>query len=144
MGIAYTGVVLSTESRTDLMKLFADEIPKNWEVISHHMTICLGSLSSSKKQKKKDLKESWKSFCKDGYCELAVVAVRRSNTVVAVEIGNVSMEMLMGPKYPHITVAVNRLAGAKPFHSNFIGEEKRTLLSEPLILSGFLKEVPHK
>ena len=144
MGIAYTGIVLSTESRIKLMKHFADEISKDWEVISHHMTICLGSLSSSKKQKKILLAESWKSFCKEDYCELAVVAVRRSGTVVAVEIGNVSMEMLMGPKYPHITVAVDRLAGAKPFHSNFIGEEKRTLLSEPLILSGFLKEVPHK
>jgi hypothetical protein len=43
--------------------------------------------------------------------------------------------------FPHITVAVNREGGGKPFHSNKIPEENFKPLSG-IILNGVVEEVP--
>ena len=42
--VSYSAVVLDERSRERLIKRFASEIPDDWEIVAHHMTINLGEL----------------------------------------------------------------------------------------------------
>lgn len=105
--ILYSAVVLDKKSRSKLLVALGHHIPKGWEVIAHHMTIAFGQ----------SFPEELKNFL-GANCELRVTAVGKSDLVVAVKVeGFKSMNAI-----PHITLAVNREAGGKPFDSNKITE----------------------
>lgn len=142
--IAYTGVVLTPQSRIQLLRHFTDGIPKDWDVITHHMTICMGSLSESKKEKKQRIQQEWtKLIDSQGLIELLVTHVRYTPGVICVDI-DFPMSLFSGPKFPHITVAIDRANGYKPFHSNKTDPRLRRKLVDPIHLLGKLTEVPNK
>ncbi len=144
MSISYTGIVLSASSRIELLKFFQDGIPKNWDVIAHHMTICMGSLSESKKEKKQRIRREWQKLIDSaGFIELSITHVRYTPGVICVDV-DFPMELFHGPSFPHITVAVDRNNGYKPFHSNKTDERLRRKLVNPMHLLGELREVPNK
>ena len=130
--ISYSGVVLDEESK---QKLLALEIPEGWEPVAHHMTITMGSLIH--KKGKHDFSEAYQI---GSVVELPVVAVGRDERAMAVQVqapGEINKKI----PFPHITVAVNRAGGGKPFHSNKIPQENFEPLSG-IALTGTVEEVP--
>ena len=41
---SYVGVHLTQESRARLLEAMQPHLPEDWEVIAHHMTVCMGDL----------------------------------------------------------------------------------------------------
>lgn len=102
--VSYSAVVLDDKSRSKLLNHLESNIPKDFEVIAHHMTINFGELSP-------ELKEH----------------IGEKVNLVVKTIGFSDMAMAVGVtgfpssnKKPHITIAVNRKEGGKPFMSNQI------------------------
>jgi hypothetical protein len=125
--ISYTAVILDEKSRSFLATEFKHLIPEGWEWIAHHMTICLGSLND---EIRKDLL---------GYqAHLMVESFGINDKVMAVGVSG----MLSNNKKPHITLAVNRADGGKPYMSNGITEW--TEVSNNLILTGIVEEVENQ
>ena len=121
--IRYTGVVLNEESRTKLLKRFEGFIPEGFEIIAHHMTINLGGIRDKEKEflgKEVDLEVI--SMAKDGL--VAAVGVRGFSTANEI---------------PHVTLAVNRKDGGKPFLSNKL--KTWTALPTPFTITGRVEEV---
>jgi hypothetical protein len=124
--VSYSGIVLDEESRQKLLSL---PIPKDWEPIAHHMTITMGPLKDS-------LAEIYKV---GDVMSLTVIALGQDEKAMAVKVkspGEISDHI----SFPHITVAIDRVAGGKPLHSNKIPEEKFKPY-ENIILSGVVTEV---
>ena len=67
---------------------------------------------------------------------LTVVSLAADNKVMAV---GVTTSIPSSNKQKHITLAVNRNAGGKPFHSNKLADWEP--ISEPFELSGVILEV---
>ena len=124
--IAYSAVVLDEKSRSKLLAQLANNIPKDWEIIAHHMTINLGEI---KPEYEKYLGMTVPLYVKTvGYSDMAM-AVGVESTVPTVN------------KIPHITIAVNRKEGGKPFMSNKITNWKK--IGFGLELEGKVEEVPY-
>ena len=130
--ISYSGVVLDEESK---QKLLALEIPEGWEPVAHHMTITMGALVH--KKGKHDFSEAYPIGSE---VELPVIAVGRDERAMAVQV-RAPAEISKKISFPHITVAVNRGEGGKPFHSNKIPQENFEPLSG-ITLRGSVEEVP--
>ena len=135
--ISYSAVVLEEASRDKLLSKFAEGIPKDWEVIAHHMTITMGPLIHAK-----------------GKYDMSIQYPLGNR--IALEVSRVGMDdraMAVGVllpegystrnRFPHITIAVNREGGGKPSHSNRIEEEHFQSI-EPFFLYGIVKEIPHQ
>ena len=122
--ITYSCVVLDDKSRSMLLEHLSNNIPNNFEIIAHHMTINMGELEPEMKHMISD-KVTLK-VTKIGISELALA--------VAVE-GFPSKNDI-----PHITVAVNRKDGGKPFDSNKITNWQPVQFA--LELTGIVTEVP--
>lgn len=122
--IAYSGVVLDNTSHIKLVERFKDAFPEDWEVIAHHMTINMGELHPNfKKYLGKPVDLEVISFAKDNL--VAAVGVRGFPTTNEI---------------PHITLAVNRQEGGKPFFSNKL--KTWTALPTPFTIKGRVQEVP--
>ena len=130
--ISYSGIVLDEESK---QKLIALETPEGWEPVAHHMTITMGSLIH--KKGKHDFSEAYPI---GSVVELPVIAVGRDERAMAVQV-QAPAEISKKIPFPHITVAVNRAGGGKPFHSNKIPQENFEPLSG-ITLTGTVEEVP--
>ena len=130
--IAYSGIVLDDASKQALLSL---PIPEGWEPVAHHMTITLGSLVH--KKGKHDFSQTYPAGTE---VELPVVAVGQDERAMAVKVEAPS-EISKKISFPHVTVAVNREGGGKPFHSNKIPEENFEPLSG-IVLRGVVEEVP--
>ena len=130
--ISYSGVVLDEQSKQKLLEL---SIPEGWEPVAHHMTITMGPLQHPKG--KHDFSEFYPAGAE---VSLPVVAVGQDERAMAVKV-KPPAEINKKISFPHITVAVNREAGGKPFHSNKIPEENFKPLSG-IILNGVVEEVP--
>ena len=124
--ISYSGVVLDSASKQKLLDL---EIPEGWEPVAHHMTIKIGAL-------------------KPPYTETYVVGEEHTLPVLSIGKDDRAMAVRVevpGPiktkSFPHVTVAVNRAEGGKPFHSNKIPEENFEPLTG-ILLRGTVQEVP--
>ena len=130
--ISYSGVVLDDESRQKLLDL---PIPEGWEPVAHHMTITLGPLVH--KKGKHDFSEA---YSLGQGIELPVISVGQDERAMAVKVA-APAEISKKISFPHITVAVNRQGGGKPFHSNKIPEENFESL-DGLTLRGIVEEVP--
>lgn len=121
--MAYTAVVLSRESHELLLSKFAKDIPDHWERIAHHLTINMGR--SDEGPAKHLLGET---------VEMTVVSLAKNAKVIAV---GVETACPSTNERKHVTIAVNRLAGGKPFHSNKL--EKWEPI-EPFKISGVVAE----
>ena len=128
--ISYSAVVLKDLSKERLRRLFKDKIPEGWEVIAHHMTINMGEISDDAAP----------------YLGMAVMiygvdyAINDKVLSLGVDPGNINVKK----EVPHITIAVNRKAGAKPKDSNDIPKSEYIKFKKPIRLSGYVKQIPHK
>lgn len=129
--ISYSGVILDEESKQKLLSL---DIPEGWEQIAHHMTITMGSLVH-----KKGKHDFSKTYPVGSEVQLSVIAVGQDERAMAVKVEPPSP--IKTKSWPHVTVAVNRDEGGKPFHSNKIPEENFEPLSG-ITLIGTVEEVP--
>ena len=131
--IQYSAVILEESSRQRLLraiKMMGIEIPDDWEIIAHHVTIAFG-------QKIPDEFTRMNTYL-GGKVDFMAETVAMDENVIAVGVSGV--ESLN--EIPHITVAVNRPAGAKPVMSNDLTDWKP--LKRPLRLIGKVEEVEFK
>lgn len=122
----YTGLVLDEESQKRLVKRFIHLIPKDWDIIAHHMTINMGPISKGPAD----------PSLLNTDAELTVVSVAADEKVLAV---GVTSDIPSSNAKPHITVAVNRRGGGKPVMSNNLTSWEA--LSDPFDLQGKIQEV---
>ena len=124
--MSYTALVLWEESRDLLLDIIPPiaGTPKEWEEIAHHMTIQFGSPK---------LPEELEHTKGRDY-ELTATHFGYTDKVLAVRVEGFPSKN----DVPHVTVAVNRKEGGKPFMSNQI--ENWEELGEPLTLYGKVKE----
>ena len=121
---SYTGIVITKESRDLLLSMV--RIPAGWEVIAHHTTMNMGP-------------------CKDHVLvgseqEVIVTAICQDNELGVLAV-RVMTDIYSDNAIKHITVAIDRNAGAKPFHSNKIPSGKFQMV-QPIRLLGVVEEVP--
>ncbi len=100
--------VLDDKSRAKLLGSVSHFIPKDWEMIAHHMTINFG----------KGLGDRIGDLGKN--VTLVAEEIGVSNMAVAVKVSGYHSDN----NIPHITIAVNRKNGGKPVMSNMITEWK--------------------
>lgn len=122
----YSALVLDEASHKRLVEVLSDRLPDGWEVIAHHMTINMGPLR--------------KGPCDPGLlgesATLKVVSLASDELVMAV---GVTSDVPSKNAQPHVTIAVNRQAGGKPFFSNKL--TSWIDLDEPFELTGTILEV---
>lgn len=121
--VSYSAVVLDEESRTKLIQHLQSNIPEGWEVIAHHMTINMGEIDPQY-EKYLGMKQ-----------KLVVKSIGISDMVMAVGVDGFYTTNAI----PHITVAVNRKEGGKPFMSNKITNWQPVQFA--LELTGVVEEV---
>jgi hypothetical protein len=128
--ISYTAIILNTTSKNKLLKLVEGLIPKGWEVIANHITINLGEAPAELK----------------GYLDVTtrfnLTGFGVSEKAVAVSVNLLNDNIKSKNKIPHITIAVNRSIGGKPYDSNKI--QKWYPFEKKIILSGRLVEIAFK
>jgi len=144
--ISYSAVILDKDSQKNLKDL-ADQITvkgvrvpilvrdSGWEWYCHHMTINMGPLNYILKSDKKT------TIGTDQY--LTVNAIGKSDKAVAVRVEGV-MAGHSKNTIAHVTVAVNKKQGGKPFDSNKITEwvKLKELKIKDLKIKGKVVEVP--
>jgi hypothetical protein len=134
LSITYSGVILDEQSRMKLLSAFIYPNPNftDWVKIAHHMTICMG-----------DLPEHLKKYWLDEEVTLTATELGISDKAVAVKVTGLfiiskpSTPEDEGPKFQHITLAINPIDG-KPADSNLITDWKEI---ESMELFGVIKEV---
>lgn len=124
--VLYSAVVLDDKSRSKLLKVVQPMIPDGWEIIAHHMTIKLGAINP---ENRGDLNDE---------VTLNVVDYAIDDMAFAVGVSGYPSNN----KKPHITIAINRLEGAKPVMSNNLTNWKP--LGFPLELKGVVTEIKRK
>ena len=133
--VAYSGVVLDNDSRQRLLDRV--DIPEGWEPIAHHMTITLGPLLHPKG--KHDFS---KNYTPGNEVSLKVTHVGLDDRAMAVKV-EAPHEINKKIAFPHITIAVNREGGGKPFHSNKIPADNFKPIEGDLVVKGIVTEVPN-
>ena len=123
----YTALVLNPQSHQQLIDHFREIIPSTWTLYGHHMTINMGNAESGPLMANK--------FNLDEESELTIISLAYDNKVIAV---GVDTEVPSNNKVKHITLAVDRASGGKPFHSNQLTNWNPT---SPLKLRGIIEEI---
>jgi len=103
--VLYSGVVLDEESKSKLLDTLGHNIPEEWTVFCHHMTITFGK--SIPEDLKGDLGKT---------VDLIVNAIGKSDMAVAVKVDG----YFTTSDVPHITLGVNTNDGAIPSNSKDI------------------------
>jgi len=105
--MSYVAAVLTPQSREALLNLVGEIIPNHFEEISHHLTVHMGQKQPYDKIGRK--------------VQIIIDKIAISKTIIAV---SADPENLIGftsnNSIPHITVALDRAAGARPVHSNLL------------------------
>jgi len=123
--IAYHALVLKDNKELKAL-LKNDSTALSWGVIAHHVTVGLGPI-----------KNHLISFLGKDFKITVTDIGTIENKVIAVRVKVPEFEKIHSfNKTPHITLAVNRKMGAKPFQSNQI--TKWTPLKTPIHLIGTL------
>jgi predicted kinase len=117
--VLYSCVLLDTASRTKLLSMIGGEIPQDWTVIAHHMTITLGEL--------KDKSDIGKNVI------LTVTDLGMSEMAMAVKVTGYETKNAIA----HITIAINP-DGGKPMMSNQITKWQNI---KPFMVSGTVTEI---
>jgi hypothetical protein len=125
--MAYTAIVLDEESRNKILNDII--IPDGWEEICHHLTIRMGDKLTDADRKMLKDKTPWKMK--------GVAVGTLEGQVRALRISYVEGGWISENDTPHITLAVNREAGGKPFMSNKIDVWEK--LARRIDLVGFLE-----
>lgn len=119
--VSYSAVVLDQQSKEAILNHLS--IPNDWKTICHHMTIKMGELPEDLKNRKGEK------------VALKVTKLGKSDKALAVGIDtNLSQNAI-----PHITVAINIGAGAKPKDSNDIKDWVN--LEESFTVTGKIEEI---
>ena len=127
----YTAVVLTDESKNLLLQKFSALIPDDWEKKAHHFTIHMGRLSDSPA----------KDFRIESLVNMNIVSFAKDGLVMAVGLNSI---IPSSNKIKHITLAVNREKGGKPFFSNKLEKWipiEEVIESEPICIYGTLLEI---
>ncbi len=144
MSISYSAIVLNEVTRSNLLAMLNNAIPAGWEVVAHHMTITMGPLVHPKESKR--LKgHDYSAFGIPGTPHsLVATEVGLDDRAMCIKV--ISPHLTQNEKkggFPHVTVAVNREGGGKPFHSNKIPPENfRDITHLGIVLKGVVEEVP--
>lgn len=125
--LMYTAIVLTPESQHKLSMNFKSLVPVNWVMYCHHMTINMNDFASG------PLRDS--SFVIGSPVELTVINYAYDNLVIA---AGVDTLVPSTNKIKHITIAVNKNAGGKPFLSNNLTNWHPI---SPINLKGIISEV---
>ncbi len=124
--VSYSAVVLDKRSKERLIKRFTSEIPDDWEIVAHHMTINLGELDPEyEKYIGMTVRLTVNDFAMDD--KVAAVGVSGFDSKNA---------------KPHITLAVNKKDGGKSVMSNYLTDWKR--IERPFLITGKVMEVGFK
>lgn len=125
--IRYSAVVLDDASHQALLENqeISSLLSPNHEIIAHHMTIKMGGLKGTKHEQRLGHAESLLA---------SHVGTLGEGIVVAVRVDGVSDNQI-----PHVTIAVDREGGGKPFMSNQITDWSP--LSSPIQLYGTVQEI---
>jgi hypothetical protein len=105
MSISYSCVKLNNESKNLLYKRLSKLVPEGWEWIADHMTIKMGALNDQMRETMLGTTQT-----------LEVVRIGISDMAIAVEV--TGCQSLNG--VPHVTIAINKQEGARPYMSNNI------------------------
>ena len=105
-GINYTALVLDDSSH----QLLASYAPPGWKVFAHHMTLIAPTMQSGRRV------ESYIGMP----ATIVIDRIAMDDRVIA---GIVNEQLsdplpLLGPTFPHVTIATNPVVKGKPFHSN--------------------------
>ena len=122
--VLYSAVVLDSESKERLINTLSSKIPEGWVIYAHHMTIAFGKGLDDKSQIGKSV-------------SLLVTDLGLSDLALAVKAEGYPTNN----KIPHITIAVNKAEGGKPFNSNQIKNWSSLGLGDTLVLNGVVTEV---
>lgn len=122
--VLYSAVVLDEASKTKLVKMCSGEIPKEWTVFAHHMTIIFG----------KELPDELKPMLGKSV-ELIANKFGRDDMAMSVMVTGFKT---INDKPAHITVAVNTKEGGKPVMG---GEITEWISIKPIKLTGIVTEV---
>jgi len=118
--VSYSAVVLDQKSKDAILDRVGVE--KGWKVICHHMTIKMGELPEDMKSRVNEK------------VTLTVTELGISDKAIAVKVNT----DLSQNAIPHITVAINAKAGAKPKDSNDIDDWTPL---KPYTVTGRIEEV---
>ena len=124
--ISYTGIVLTKTDSDELVSVLEEKIPEGWEIVAHHSTVNMGSFKGDRELLNSEQTLTVNSFAIDN----KVCAVR---VIMPSDIPSRNTN-------PHITIAVNRVEGGKPFDSNKLDWENVEPI-ENMQLEGKLVEV---
>lgn len=130
--IVYSSIVLDSYSKYLLLSKFIynNSDYSDWIKICDHMTICLG-----------ELPEHIKRYWLDEEITLITTELGISEKAIAVKVkGFFNIEKpntINGPKFPHITLAINSING-KPVDSNYI---ENWQIIEPIKIKGVVTEI---
>jgi len=127
--VNYTAFVLDDESHEKLAK-FA---PEGWKVFSHHMTII--SPPEQKGVSKISPEHLGQTFT------VTAIGIAKNEKVMTAKIrmGNIVVPLL-GPEFPHVTIAVSVENGGKPVMSNnFSVSDFENIM--PIKLTGTIEEI---
>lgn len=122
--VLYSAVVLTTKSRERLINASKGEIPDEWVIFGHHMTIVFG----------KPLPEDLKHML-DKPVELTATKFGRSDMAMSVLVEGFKS---INDKPTHVTIAVNTADGGKPVDGGLITE---WVTIKPIKLKGVVKEI---
>lgn len=121
--ILYSAIVLDEKSKATLLAAVGSQIPSDWDIFAHHMTILFG----------KGLPDDIKHLL-GKEVELIATELGVSNMAIAVKVEGCSSKN----DVPHVTIAVNTKEGGKPVMSNNI---INWVPISPIILIGVVTEI---
>lgn len=123
---SYTAIVLYEREHNKLLNAFDVAIPEGWEKITHHVTINMGSWKGDPGLIGSDF-------------SISVEGCYGNKLVLAAKV--LIDESIFHIAKPHITIAVNRLAGGKPAMSNQLDFSSEPVSRAKEVVFGKLVEV---
>lgn len=127
-GIDYTALVLDDASHNMLLQY----VPDGWEPYAHHMTLI-------SPQYQKDVRLPWRFL--GSSASIKVTGIVGDDRVIAAVIDpNDFVLPMIGPTFPHVTIATNPEVKGKPFMSNQLNPLDAHPV-EPIILTGVIQEL---
>ena len=130
--VLYSAVILNEKSHKLLVEKFKNEIPNDWKIYAHHMTICFG-----------ELPRIYKSLV-GKKVTLTVTHIGELDNVITVKVKGLFKLNKQFSKTPdnapmHITIATKK--GTPPVMSNYIKDWKKI---KEFTVDGIVEEVYQK
>ena len=130
--INYTAFILDDASHDSLLKF----VPDGWTAKAHHMTIA-GPANQEIR-----IPQRWLDF--EGCFEIKAIAKNDQVITARIDLGGIPLS-IKGPKFPHVTIAINPKTGGKPVMSNDFTPADFDILpeGETIRVCGQVKEILH-